>query len=94
TFAGVDCSGLLYEASYGLTPRNTSELISFGEERSLENLQPLDLLVWKGHVVIVLDPYHTIESRLGKGVVITPLADRLSEIERELATDLFVRRFF
>jgi hypothetical protein len=51
-------------------------------------LQPLDLIVWNGHVVIVLDQQTAIESRLecGKagngGVVTTPLVQRIAEIMR------------
>ena len=30
TFRGVDCSGLLYAATDGFTPRNTSEIVNFG----------------------------------------------------------------
>jgi len=72
--AGVDCSGLLYEATEGFTPRNTSGLCSFGkpvknlEGRSakeiIPQLQSLDIIVWKGHVMIVLDEIKCIESRL------------------------------
>ncbi len=70
---GLDCSGLLYEASDGATPRNTSGLISFGESVPIkgrtvleiaEQLEPLDLIVWKGHVIIVFDKNRTIESCL------------------------------
>ncbi len=93
--AGVDCSGLLYQATDGWTPRNTSELVAFGSpvpvagRSALELarlLRPLDLIVWDGHVVIVLDRATTIESRLacGKagngGVVTTPLVRRLEQI--------------
>jgi hypothetical protein len=52
------------------------------------SLDPLDLIVWNGHVLIVLDRGTVIESRLacGKpgngGVVITPLQQRLTEIMR------------
>lgn len=98
TFAGVDCSGLLYEACHGLVPRNTSQLIGYGEERELEDLEPLDLLVWKGHIVVALDRKRVIESRLGQGVVVTPIEKRLKEIESDLAVgridQLFVRRFY
>ena len=51
-------------------------------------LEPLDLIVWNGHVIIVLDRDTVIESRLecGKpghsGVVTTPLRQRLAEIMR------------
>jgi cell wall-associated NlpC family hydrolase len=97
TLAGLDCSGLLYQTTGGLTPRNTSQLVSFGQsvtiagKRSAEianMLQPLDLIVWNGHVIIVLDRQSVIESRLecGKpgngGVVTTPLHQRLAEIMR------------
>ena len=97
TLSGLDCSGLLYRASNGWTPRNSSQLVRFGQpvavarttaEQIAETLQPLDLIVWDGHVVIVLDHDSTIESILacgqpGKGgVVITPLKQRLKEIMR------------
>jgi hypothetical protein len=95
--AGLDCSGLLYQATGGWTPRNTSGLLSFGRGIAVAGktavelarlLQPLDLIVWNGHVIIVLDRETAIESRLecGKegngGVVTTPLRQRLAEIMR------------
>lgn len=84
---GVDCSGLLYEATGGVTPRNTSALIDFGAPVPIDGssaaaivrqLEPLDLIVWQGHVLIVLDRERVIESRLdcsGKpdGVRVRPL---------------------
>lgn len=95
TLAGLDCSGLLYHASDGWTPRNTSQLVGFGravpvagkrpEEIALL-LEPLDLIVWKGHVIIVLDRATAIESRLecdrpgSGGVLATPLLTRLREV--------------
>jgi hypothetical protein len=51
-------------------------------------LEPLDLIVWNGHVIIVLDRETAIESRLecgrpgNGGVVTTPLKQRLAEIMR------------
>lgn len=94
--AGVDCSGLLYEATDGSTPRNTGELLHYGKPLKIrggtpdsiaEKLLPLDLIVWPGHVLIVLDHDTIIESRLscdGKkdGVVISPLRQRMAEIFR------------
>lgn len=88
TLQGLDCSGLLYEATWGYTPRNTSELIHFGEE--VFSLQPLDILVYPGHVIIVLDETTTIESRYGKGVVLESLPKRLSELAGK---KIFKRRF-
>jgi cell wall-associated NlpC family hydrolase len=93
--AGLDCSGLLYEATNGWTPRNTSALIRFGDGVPVAGisllqitalLEPLDLIVWNGHVLIVLDKQTIIESRLecGKtgngGVIISSLQQRLGSI--------------
>ncbi|MBI2353808.1 MAG: peptidoglycan endopeptidase [Deltaproteobacteria bacterium] len=95
--AGVDCSGLLYQASGGWTPRNTAQLVAFGNGVPIAGknayelvalLEPLDLIVWNGHVIVVLDRETVIESRLecGKagngGVRTTPLFKRLEEIMR------------
>jgi len=95
TLAGLDCSGLLYAATNGSTPRNTSRLVEYGRPVPVAGkgapelatlLEPLDLIVWNGHVIIVLDRETVIESRLecGKpghgGVVTTPLRQRLAEI--------------
>jgi cell wall-associated NlpC family hydrolase len=73
TLQGLDCSGLLYEATAGWTPRNTSALVRYGSPVEIAGLdangivqkvQPLDLIVWKGHVMIILDRERLIESRL------------------------------
>jgi len=91
---GIDCSGLLYEATGGYTPRNTSALVSYGQPVRIAGLsaaeivsrmEPLDLIVWNGHVMIVLDHNRLIESRLdctGKqdGVQVRPLNTALNEI--------------
>lgn len=97
TLAGLDCSGLLYHATGGWTPRNTSQLITYGQGVAIAGkqsaeiatmLQPLDLVVWNGHVIIVLDQQTAIESHLecGKpgngGVVTTQLSPRIAEIMR------------
>lgn len=98
---GVDCSGLLYEATDGYTPRNTSALITFGKPVSIANLrsdqiinavEPLDIIVWEGHVIIVLDRDRAIESRLDYdtqlegnqgGVRIRPLKQIMDETLRD-----------
>jgi len=93
---GLDCSGLLYQATNGYTPRNTSSLIHFGREIALEEIKPLDLLAWKGHVVIVKSPTTLIESRIGPGVVISPFEKRYPEILDLLKTQnkqLYIRRW-
>ena len=101
TLRGLDCSGLLYEATNGCTPRNTGSLITVGEavpianlnaDQIIQALEPLDILVWKGHVIIVLDKDRAIESRLDYdtqragnqgGVKIRKLKDVLDETLQE-----------
>ncbi|HEY6009803.1 MAG TPA: peptidoglycan endopeptidase [Geobacteraceae bacterium] len=90
---GVDCSGLLYDATGGFTPRNTSALVTYGRGVPVaglsaaaiaSRLEPLDLIAWNGHVLIVIDRERVIESRLTcgspVGVVVTPLRKRLAQI--------------
>ncbi len=89
--AGVDCSGLLYEATNGFTPRNTSALLSFGKEvSSINDVKPLDMIIWPGHVIIVIDPTTTIESLYGKGVILSRLNERVSQISHQ---NFIIRRF-
>lgn len=89
TLKGIDCSGLLYQVTEGYTPRNTSWLVHFGQPIFIENLsveqicssvRPLDLIVWHGHVILILDPSSCIESRSEFGVVTKNLKDRLEEL--------------
>jgi hypothetical protein len=86
---GLDCSGLLHQATNGITPRNTPDLVSFGYDLDLHHLpvkqiqdqvKPLDLLVWKGHVIVVKSPATLIESRIQNGVVATNFTDRFLEV--------------
>ncbi len=86
---GMDCSGLPHYLTDGYTPRNTSSLVHFGQPISIEGknlseiikcLQPLDFIVWKGHVVWVIDQKTTIESKHPKGLFRSKLHLRLSEI--------------
>ena len=78
SFRGVDCSGLLYEATEGTVPRNTGELIEMGKEVTIGSLRPLDLIFTPGHVCIVLNEDEIIESKLEfGGVVVTPIQKRL-----------------
>lgn len=89
---GIDCSGLLQYATDGSTPRNTSRLVYHGNSVAIEGKTPeeiaktlhdLDLIVWNGHVVIVVDRDYSIESLLGEGVIKKPLVPRLREIMYE-----------
>ncbi|MCL6755763.1 MAG: C40 family peptidase [Candidatus Rhabdochlamydia oedothoracis] len=86
---GVDCSGLLYYATGGYTPRNTADLVKYKKGLKIENLkkegilsllQPLDLITWKGHVIIVIDKETCIESTPEKGVNSRRLFERIEEV--------------
>ncbi|HJV67442.1 MAG TPA: NlpC/P60 family protein [Geomonas sp.] len=102
--AGVDCSGLLYQATDGFTPRNTSALISFGKavpvaglsaDQVARRLRPLDLIVWKGHVMIVLDDSSIIQSTMGcnggeSGVHVSEIKETLRHLmKRRQPVDVF-----
>jgi hypothetical protein len=89
---GVDCSGLIYQATNGSTPRNTSSLINFGTGLDISGksareissmLQPLDLIVWSGHVIIVYDENTVIESTGDAGVHKSDLLSRLQSVLKE-----------
>jgi cell wall-associated NlpC family hydrolase len=93
---GLDCSGILYQATDGFTPRNTSDLVRFGKEVPIEQIKPLDLLAWNGHVIIVKSPTTLIESRMGHGVVVSPIEQRYPEVLDLLKTknkQLYIRRW-
>lgn len=86
---GVDCSGLLYYATNGYTPRNTSDLVNYKEGLKIKNLtkekmisllKPLDLIVWKGHVIIVIDKETCIESTIENGVHLRDISERIEEV--------------
>ena len=91
SFQGLDCSGLLYEATEGLTPRNTSGLFRYGEKVQKEELRALDLALYPGHVMIILNKESLIESSLEKGgVVISPIEQRLNEIKDQVTFRRFL----
>ncbi|HSX26669.1 MAG TPA: hypothetical protein VLE89_06655 [Chlamydiales bacterium] len=81
SLAGVDCSGLLYQATGGATPRNTSQLIHYGKALKINDLpQPLDMIIYPGHVLFVLNANFSIESKFPFGVIQRPLKERLEEL--------------
>lgn len=87
---GCDCSGLMYEATNGFTPRNTSKLVDYGTPVEIEGLtaeeiaakcKPLDMIVWNGHVIYVYDEKTSIQSSLSKGGVLKlDLVETLSDL--------------
>ena len=88
TMKGVDCSGLLYEASGGSTPRNTEGLLHFGEalpvvgkspDQIVKLLKPMDMVVWPGHIWFAFDEQNSIESKSPYGVIQRPLLERMKE---------------
>lgn len=71
TLEGGDCSGALWYATRYNTPRTTRGLISLGKAVNVEGktakkitgiLRPLDLIVWDGHVLIVMEDGEVFES--------------------------------
>lgn len=96
---GVDCSGLLYEATDGYIPMNVESLFNFGSpvdikglspDEIAKKLKPLDLIVYKRHVVIVLDGRQAIQSTIAEGVQTRNLADIIRTIGEN--DDKFVAR--
>jgi hypothetical protein len=90
---GVDCSWLLWQATNGYTPRNTSWLLTFWESvnitwntisQIINKVKPLDLIVRKWHVIIILSNEYAIESiwkeNFEWGVEIIKLKERLEDI--------------
>lgn len=83
TLSGVDCSGMLFQILNGLVPRNTSELLQFGEEVSFSSLEPLDMILYPGHVLFVFDESLIIESKFPFGVIRRDRETRLKEVKQE-----------
>lgn len=78
---GIDCSGLLYYVTKGNVVRNTADYLSMGEE--VFDLKPLDLIYFKGHVIIYLGAGKCIESRQFDGVTISLWEERKKSIPQD-----------
>lgn len=85
----VDCSGLLYYATDGYTPRNTSTLATYWSgveiqwlniDEILAKLQPLDIIVWRWHMIIVLDKETSLDASLENWVTTSNSKDTLKEV--------------
>jgi len=90
---GVDCSGLLYEATGGYTPRNTDSFFSFGMPVDVKGLspdeiagklRPLDIIVYKRHVLIVINSKTVIESAISRGVHVKNLSDAIKSVSEKM----------
>ncbi len=90
---GVDCSGLLYEATNGYTPRNVESLFNYGLPVEIKGkssgeiakkLRPLDIIVYKRHVLIVLNSRDVIESSISRGVHIKNLRNTIRDLSKKM----------
>jgi len=86
---GLDCSGLIYQATNGLTPRTSTEMIKFGEGLDIEGkdlseilqlIKPLDIIGYPGHVFIVIDNDNVIEASRKYGVIVQTAEKRLKSL--------------
>jgi len=90
---GLDCSGMIFQATDAMTPRTSTEMVTeFGEgleiegrdlDEILEMLKPLDIIGYPGHVFIALDKESVIESSPKKGVRILNAESRLKSLMKE-----------
>lgn len=89
---GLDCSGLIYQATNGLIPRSSNEIVEFGDGLDIEGknlgeiiemLEPLDIIGYPGHVFIVIDKINIIESSPKKGVRILPIESRIKTLMKD-----------
>jgi hypothetical protein len=78
---GIDCSGLLYFVTNGYLPRNTSQMWEIGKQ--VKDIEPLDIILFPGHVIIYLTDGKVIESRQFDGVTISKWEERISQIPKE-----------
>lgn len=98
SFQGTDCSGLLFEATEGKTPRNTSHLLYYGKNLEIDltrtqiiNLKPLDMILYPGHVLFVKDEKTIVESKAPIGVRTLSIEERVEDLRSEAWHQ--VRRF-
>lgn len=81
---GLDCSGLIQQALYacGMScPRDSDQQAALGEPAAPDALRRGDLVFWRGHVGMMLDPARMIHANaFHMQVSIEPLADALARI--------------
>jgi cell wall-associated NlpC family hydrolase len=62
---GVDCSGLVQQALLACgraCPRDTDQQMALGTEVTADALARGDLVFWRGHVAMMLDPSHILHA--------------------------------
>lgn len=81
---GLDCSGLVQQAFYAsgrACPRDSDQQAMMGEP--VEALRRGDLVFWRGHVAIVINPTDIIHANgWHMAVMVEPLAEAIARISR------------
>ena len=83
---GLDCSGLIQQALFAAgrsCPRDADQQAVLGRETLLEHLGVGDLVVWKGHIGMMLDNARLIHANAHHmAVAIEPLSAAIDRIKR------------
>jgi cell wall-associated NlpC family hydrolase len=81
---GIDCSGLVQQALYAAgraCPRDSDLQALMGEPVAREDLMRSDLVFWRGHVGMMLDPERLLHANAHHmAVAIEPLAEAMARI--------------
>ena len=82
---GLDCSGLVQQALYACgrsAPRDSDLLAKLGAPiEAVEHLQRNDLVFWRGHVGLMLDPETLLHANAHHmAVAVEPLAEAIARI--------------
>jgi cell wall-associated NlpC family hydrolase len=84
TSLGIDCSGLVQQAVYACghaCPRDTDQQARLGRSVSREQLQRGDLVVWRGHIGLMLDETRLLHANAHHmAVTIEPLVDAVARV--------------
>jgi cell wall-associated NlpC family hydrolase len=84
TSLGIDCSGLVQQALYACgqaCPRDTDQQGRLGQSVGREALQRGDLVVWRGHIGLMLDETRLLHANAHHmSVAIEPLAEAIARI--------------
>ena len=87
TFGGIDCSALVqifYQYNNKYFPRDTKDQIKYSKKNlKRKNFKKGDLIFWKGHVAICLNPTKLIHAYgPKKRVIIMPIKKTIYQIEK------------